>query len=48
MDFKPVGKYYVGSINLALFKANQILSKLKGIKVFGTGFPTLAHEYPAT
>ncbi len=48
MDFKPVGKYYVGNINLALFKTNQVLHKLKGMKVFGTGFPSLARELPAT
>lgn len=48
MDFKPAGSYYVGNINLALFKTNQVLSKLKGTKVFGSGFPTLAREVPST
>lgn len=24
------------------------MAKLKGTKVFGTGFPTLHHDYPAT
>lgn len=31
-----------------MFKVNQILQKLKGVKVFGSGFPTLAREYPKT
>ena len=46
LTFKPVGQYYVGNINLALFKVNEILKKLRGTKVFGTGFPTLARELP--
>lgn len=48
LNFKPVGSYFVGNINLALFKANQVLHKLKGTKVFGTGFPSLAREAPGT
>lgn len=48
MEFKPVGQYYVGNINLALFKTNQILHKLVGTKVFGSGFPSLAREFPGT
>lgn len=46
--FSPAGDYYVNNIPLATFKINEVLSKLKGTKVFGTGFPTLHHEYPAT
>lgn len=48
MEFKPAGQFYVTNINLALFKANQVLQKLRGLHVFGTGFPSLAREYPAT
>jgi hypothetical protein len=35
-------------MNLALFKINQILQRLKGQAVFGSGFPTLARELPST
>jgi hypothetical protein len=31
-----------------LFKANEVLRKLRGIKVFGSGFPSLPRELPAT
>ena len=48
MSFEPVGDFHVSNINLAMFKANQILHKLKGVKVFGTGFPSLPREFPKT
>lgn len=49
MSFMPVADFPPPpNINLAMFKVNQILQKLKGVKVFGSGFPTLAREYPKT
>ena len=48
MSFKPVGDFYVNNLNLAMFKVDQILQKLKGQRVFGTGFPSIAREYPKT
>lgn len=48
LSFKPVGDFYVNNLNLAMFKVDQILHKLKGQKVFGTGFPSIPREYPKT
>jgi hypothetical protein len=41
MKFKPVGQFYVGDVDLAMFKANEVIKNLKGTKVFGTGFPII-------
>lgn len=48
MEFRPVGSYFVTNINLALFKAHEVMKKMVGSKVFGTGFPSLAKEHPST
>lgn len=41
MEFRPVNGYFVQNINLALFKTNEVLRKLRGVKVFGSGFHSL-------
>lgn len=41
MEFKPVGDFYVTNLNLALFKANEVLDRLKKNRVFGTGYPLI-------
>ncbi len=48
LEFRPVGNYYVTNINLALFKAHEVMRKMVGSKVFGTGFPSLPKEHPST
>lgn len=35
-------------MNLALFKASQVLKKNLNWKVFGSGFPSLARQSPMT
>jgi hypothetical protein len=41
MNFVPLDPYRVENLQLALFKATEIIRALKGMKIFGTGFPAL-------
>ena len=42
LSFQPVGNFYVGNIDLAMWKANRILQKIANTYTFGTDFPTIA------
>lgn len=48
LSFKPVNNFIVTNMNLALFKATQILKKNLNWRVFGSGFPSLARQSPKT
>lgn len=48
LEFEPVGSYYVNNLNLAMFKASQLLAKLQKTPVFGNGYPLNYKEYPKT
>lgn len=48
LTFEPVGSYFVSNINLAMFKANSIMNRLKDTYTFGTGYPTIIRELPKT
>ena len=43
-----IDDFYVNDRPFAIFKANEILAKLKNIHVFGTGYPLNRKEYPKT
>ena len=42
ISFKPVGDFYVGNYNLALWKATEVIKKMHNTKVFGDGYPNIA------
>lgn len=48
LSFTPVNNFIVTNMNLALFKASQVLKKNIGSSVFGTGFPSLSRQSPVT
>lgn len=48
LSFRPVGDFYVSNLKLAMFKTTEVLHKLRNQRVFGTGFPSIAREYPKT
>lgn len=48
LSFTPVNNFFVTNLNLAFFKAEQVLKKNIGQKVFGTGFPTIPMQFPKT
>jgi hypothetical protein len=48
LAFIPVNSYFVTNMNLALFKFNEVMKKMKAQKVFGTGFPTVPRQSPRT
>ncbi len=48
LSFTPVNAFIVTNMNLALFKASQVLKKNLNWKVFGSGFPSLPRQTPKT
>lgn len=48
ISFEPVGNFYVTNFQLAQYRAEKVLSKVVGTKTFGSGFPTIAREFPKT
>jgi hypothetical protein len=48
LSFTPVNAFIVTNMNLALFKASQVLKKNLNWKVFGSGFPSLPRQTPMT
>jgi hypothetical protein len=48
LSFQTVGKYTVNNLDLAEYRATQILSKVENTFTFGTGFPTIPRELPKT
>lgn len=48
MTFSPVDNFYVSNLNLAMFKADQVIKKNLKHRVFGCGFPSLPRESPRT
>ncbi len=48
MSFTPVNGFIVTNMNLALFKASQVLQKNLNWRVFGSGFPSLPRQSPKT
>ena len=46
LSFEPVDKYVVKNIELAEFKATQVLKKVENSNVFGTGFPSPTRHNP--
>jgi len=48
LEFIPVNNYFVNNMNLALFKFNEVMKKMKNQKVFGTGYPSIPRQSPRT
>jgi len=48
LSFTPVNGFIVTNMNLALFKASQVLKKNLNWNVFGSGFPSLPRQSPKT
>ena len=48
LTFTPVNNYIVSNMNLALFKATQVIKKNLNWKVFGSGYSTLPRQSPRT
>ena len=44
--FKSIEGFVINNTNLAAFKINQVLNNLKGLRTFGTGFPTWPRDHP--
>jgi hypothetical protein len=48
LSFTPVNGFIVTNMNLALFKATEVLKKNLNWRVFGSGFPSLPRDMPLT
>lgn len=48
LSFDPVGIFYVNNVNLALFKANEMMKRIVNSTVFGTGYATVPRALPRT
>ncbi len=48
LSFTPVNSFIVTNMNLALFKANQVIQKHLKSKLFGSGFPSIPRASPKT
>jgi hypothetical protein len=48
LSFTPVNGFFVTNMNLALFKATEVLKKNLNWRVFGSGFPSLPRQTPMT
>jgi hypothetical protein len=48
MIFEQVNQFRVTNLQLAYFKASQVLDQLRGTKLFGTGFPIVPLQVPSS
>jgi hypothetical protein len=48
LSFEPVGTYYVGNMDLAMYRATKVFQKLVNTFTFGTDFPSIPRHTPKT
>jgi hypothetical protein len=48
ISFDTVGKYNVRNVELATYRASQILKSVENTMTFGTNFPSPTREFPKT
>lgn len=48
ISFETVGKYTVRNLELATYRASQILKSVENTMTFGTNFPSPTKEFPKT